>query len=47
MYNAEDIDIDDPQENPFHENRKALPVVLQGMFERTREAQHMATNTCP
>ena len=38
-YKSEGIEIDDPDENPFHEDLKALPRILQGMVERTRESQ--------
>ena len=35
----EDVDIDDPQENPFHDDLSALPMIVNGMIKRTREAQ--------
>ena len=38
-YKEEGIDIDDPEENPFHEDLTALPRILAGMVKRTREAQ--------
>ena len=38
-YKAEGIDVNDAEENPFHEDLKALPTILAGMVERTRQAQ--------
>ena len=38
-YKSEAIDLDDPEENPFHEDLTALPRILAGMVKRTREAQ--------
>ena len=46
-YKAEGIDIDDPMENPFHEDLKALPTILQGMVERTRESQQNGDKYMP
>ena len=46
-YKAEGIDIDDPMENPFHEDLKALPTILQGMVERTRDSQQNGDKYIP
>ena len=46
-YKAEGISIDDPEENPFHEDLKSLPTILAGMVERTREAQQNGDKYMP
>ena len=46
-YKRDGIDINDPDENPFHEDLKALPRILQGMVERTREAQQHGDKLMP
>ena len=46
-YKSEGIDLDDPEENPFHEDLKALPTILQGMVERTRQSQQNGDKYMP
>ena len=46
-YKAEGIDLADPIENPFHEDLKALPTILQGMVERTRDSQQNGDKYIP
>ena len=38
-YKEEGVDIDDPEENPFHEDLTSLKTIMAGMVKRTREAQ--------
>ncbi len=38
-YAAENNDIRDPQENPFHEDLSHLDMIMQGMVKRTKEAE--------
>ena len=38
-YQDEDIDIEDPEENPFHEDLTSLKMIMAGMVKRTKEAQ--------
>ena len=46
-YKAEGISLEDPEENPFHEDLKALPTILAGMVERTRQAQQNGDKYMP
>ena len=38
-YQEEDVDIDDTEENPFHEDLTSLKMIMAGMVKRTKEAQ--------
>ena len=46
-YQEEDIDIDDPEENPFHEDLASLKTIMAGMVKRTREAQEQGDSYAP
>ncbi len=46
-YKAEGIDIDDPEENPFHEDLTSLKTIMAGMVKRTREAQDQGHSYAP
>ena len=46
-YKDEDVDIDDPEENPFHENWLGLKTIMAGMVKRTREAQDQGDSHTP
>ena len=46
-YKTEGVSLDDPNENPFHEDLKSLPTILAGMVERTREAQQNGDKYMP
>ena len=46
-YKEEDIDIDDPEENPFHEELTSLKTIMAGMVKRTREAQEQGDSYAP
>ena len=46
-YKSEGISVDDPEENPFREDLKALPTILSGMIERTRQAQQNGDKYMP
>ena len=46
-YKEEDIDIDDPDENPFHEDLTSLKTIMAGMVKRTREAQDQGDAYAP
>ena len=44
-YKDEDVDMDDPEENPFHENLLNLKTIMAGIVKRTREAQDRVIHT--
>ena len=46
-YQAESIDMRDPQENPFHEDLSGLDDILAGMVKRTKEAEHLGAKEYP
>ena len=46
-YKTEGVDIDDPEENPFHEDLSNLKVIMAGMVKRTREAQEQGDSVMP
>ena len=41
------IDIEDPEENPFHEDLTSLKTIMAGMVKRTREAQDQGDAYAP
>ena len=46
-YKEEGVDIDDPEEQPFHEDLSNLKVIMAGMVKRTREAQEQGDSFAP
>ena len=46
-YQDEDVDIEDAQDNPFHDDLTALPMIVNGMIKRTREAQDQGDSHAP
>ena len=46
-YQDEDIDIEDPEENPFHEDLTSLKMIMAGMVKRTKEAQDQGDSHAP
>ena len=46
-YRQESVDIDDPSENPFHEDLSNLKVIMAGRVQRTREAQEQGDSVAP
>ena len=46
-YREEGVDIDDPEENPFHTDLSGLKAIMNGMVKRTREAQEQGHSVMP
>ena len=46
-YQDEDVDIDDPEENPFHGDLTSLKMIMAGMVKRTKEAQDQGDAYAP
>ena len=46
-YREEGVDIDDPEENPFHTDLSGLKAIMAGMVKRTREAQEQGDSVMP
>ena len=41
------MDIDDPEDNPFHEDLNSLKTIMAGMVKHTREAQDQGDSHSP
>ena len=46
-YKEEGVNIDDPEEQPFHEDLSNLKVIMAGIVKRTREAQEQGDSVMP
>ena len=46
-YERAHIDMRDPQTNPFHEDLSRLEDIMQGMVQRTKEAEHIGAKLMP